>query len=314
MNFKKILIIGIDKSKLDSDYWKKIESFADEIVFIAKDSNEINSQLKDTDCLLLNFGVKIDKNDIHNAPKLQYIGVLATAYGKVDTQTAKEKEIIVSNIPGYSTESVAEFVIGALLECMRELGRGREQAKHGNYSESGFSATEIKGKHFGVLGLGRIGSRVAEIAQGFGANVNYWSKERKPEMEKRGIKFQEISKLIESSDIISINLAQAKETENLLSEKEFQKMKSGTIIINTAPMEIVNIQALENRLKKGNIFFIADHSDEMGEEKNQLLSKYKNCILYPPIAYLSAEARIAKQEIFISNIENFLKGKPTNTV
>ncbi|MCX6764648.1 MAG: hypothetical protein NTU58_02990 [Candidatus Nealsonbacteria bacterium] len=312
--FKKILTIGIKKFAVDSVYWQRIEALTEKIVSCDKDSSEIKDELADTDCLLTGFGVVVNKEIIDSAPNLKYIDVLATAYGKIDVDYAKSKGILVCNIPGYATESVAEFVFAIILEHIRETEKGKKQAGEGNYSEVGFSAIEIKDKIFGVLGLGKIGGRVAEIALGFSADVRYWNINRREEFELRGIKYEDVDNLIPKCDFLSLHFAQVKDTENFLDKKRIQKIKEGAIVINTAPMELVDIDALAERLNKGDITFILDHSDEMSQENINKLSKFKNCIIYPPIAYITKEARIAKQEIFVGNIESFLKGFPTNQV
>ncbi|MFH0832212.1 MAG: 2-hydroxyacid dehydrogenase [Candidatus Aenigmatarchaeota archaeon] len=314
MKFRKMLMIGIDESKFDPEYWNKISLLSSEGKILPKDSHEIRKELTDTDCLLLGFGININREDIDNAPNLKYIGVLATAYGKVDIDYARSKGVTVCNIPGYSTEAVAEFVLAAILENIRCLEEGKQRGIIGNYSETGISASEIKDKIFGIVGLGRIGGRVAELALGFGADVRYWSRNRKGVFENKGIKYEDADSLIPKCDFLSLNLAQTNETEKFLNEELIKKVKSGAIVINTAPMELVDIDALADRLEKGDITFILDHSDETPPEQLKKLSKYKNCIIYPPIAYITAEARIAKQDIFLSNLENFLKGTPTNEV
>ncbi len=314
MKFNKILMVGVSESSLDSECWMRLDALAERTNKLPKESPEIKKHLADADCLLTGFGVTVNKEMMDAAPKLKYVGVLATAYGKVDTDYAKKKGIVVCNIPGYSTEAVAEFVFAVLLEHMRELERGKKQTREGNYSQAGFTASEIKDKTFGVLGLGRIGSRVAEIATGFGADVRYWSKHRKTELEKMGIKYEDADVLIPKCNILSLHLAQTKETENFLNERRIQNIKKGAIVINTVPMELVDIDALEKRLGKGDITFILDHSDEMSAGDLKRLSKYKNCIIYPPIAYVTGEARIQKQEIFVGNIEAFASGRPQNTV
>lgn len=314
MKFKKILTIGIKKFALDSIYWQRIETFAEKIVNCDKDSPEIKGELVETDCLLAGFGVVVNREIIDSAPNLKYIGVLATAYGKVDVDYARSKGISVCNIPGYATESVAEFVFGIILENIREIEKGKKQAREGNYSEAGFSAVEIKNKIFGILGLGRIGSRVAEIALGFGADVRYWNKDRRKEFEIKGIKYEDADSLISKCDFLSLHFAQVKDTEKFLNKERIQKIKKGAVAINTAPMELVDIDALTERLSKGDITFILDHSDEMSPENINKLSQFKNCIIYPPIAYITGEARILKQEIFVGNIESFLKGSQTNQV
>ncbi len=314
VRFKKILVIGIDKSKLDSEYWKRIDLLADKTVHLPKDSPEIRSHLSDTDCLLVNFGIKVGKDYIDSAPNLRYIGVLATAYGKIDSAYAKKRGIVVCNIPGYSTEAVAEFVFAAILDHARDLETGKKRAREGDYSGAGFSSVEIKDKIFGIIGLGRIGSRVAEIALCFGADVKYWSRNRKADLEGKGIKYEDVNSLIAKCDFLSLHLAQTQDTENFLNENMIQKIKNGAVVINTAPMELVNIGALEKRLEKGDMAFILDHSDEMKDDDLKKLQKYHNCIIYPPVAYLTNEARSAKQEIFVVNIENFIRGSPSNEV
>lgn len=312
MKFNKILLIGVDETKLGSEYWKRIDSLTDSKVYLSKDSPEIKENLKDADCLLVNFGITVTKDDIDAAPNLKYIGILATAFGKVDVNYAAEKGIIVCNLPGYSTESVAEFTIAVILESIRQLNEGRKRGKAGNVSEEGISAIEIKDKVFGVLGLGNIGTRVAELALGFNADVKYWSRNKKSEVEQKGIKYEELDSLISTATFLSINLAQTPDTEKILNQSRFQSLKEGAVVINTAPMELIDLDALVERLKKGDITFIFDHSDEMAEEDLKKLLPYDNCIVYPPIAYISKEAALNKQEMFTSNIENFAKGKPIN--
>lgn len=314
MKFKKILSIGVDETKVGSSYWKRIDALSEKKVYLAKDSPEIKKNLKDTDCLLVNFGITINKEDIDSAPSLKYIGILATAFEKVDTKYAEQKDIAVCNLPGYSTESVAEFVIAVILDQIRGLEEGKRRCRNKNYSEAGISAFEIKGKIFGVLGLGNIGIRVAQLALGFDADVRYWSRNKKPKIGKEGIKYEKLDSLISKADFLSLNLAQTPETEKILDNKRFESLKPGAIVVNTAPMELVDIDALAQRLKKGDITFILDHSDEMREEDLKKISVYKNCIIYPPMAYVSKEAAINKQEMFTSNIENFLKGIPKNQI
>lgn len=314
MKFKKALIININENKLDPIYWKKLNSLVESKVSLPKDSPQIQEELADTDCILTGFQIDVGKKEIDSAPNLKYVSVLATAYGKIDTDYAKKKKIVVSNIPGYATESVAEFVFAIILEKIRDISEAKDRGSKGNYSELGIKATEIKGKVFAVIGLGRIGGRVAEIAKGFGADVRYWSKNRKKELGKSGIKFQDADKLIKEADIISLHLAETPETKQFLNKKRINSIKSGALIISTVPNEITDLDALEERLKKGDITFISDHADELDPKVAKRLSKYDNFILYPPIGYISDEARIAKQEIFIGNMKGFLNGKPQNVV
>ena len=304
MKFRKILVTGFDRSNLNENIWTRIQKNADKIIFKPEAG---------IDCLFSKFN-KVDKKFIDGLPQLKYIGLLATGFGTVDVAYAKQKKIVVSNIPGYATESVAEFVFGLILEHIRDLEKAKLVGRKSDYSGNGFSAYEIKGKQFGIIGLGRIGSRVAEIALGFGAKVSYWSKNRKKEMEKKGIRYEPIDKFIPECDFLSLHLSKTRETEGILNKKRIDLIKKGAVVINTAPMELVDLSALANRLKKRDMTFIFDHPDEMEKKDVEKLSQNKNCIVYPPIGFVSEEARAIKQEIFASNLENFLKCRPTNQV
>lgn len=314
MTFKKILLVNIQESALDKEYWERIDSMAGKKVFLPRDSPKIMQELKDTDCLLVGFAIPVTMEHIDASPELKYIGTLAVAYHKIDSKYAREKGIPVTNIAGYCTESVAEFVIATILNEIRQLDEGKERARNKNYDFAGMSASEMRGKVFGVFGLGNIGARTAELAQGFGADVRYWSRTRKKDYEVKGIKYEEKDALLKNADFISINFAHAPETDKFLDEDAFSKIKPGAIVVNTVPMETTDLAALEKRLNKKDMIFILDHSDEMKQEDLDRLQQHKNCIIYPPIAFISKEARMNKQNLFVGNIESFLKGKPVNVV
>lgn len=310
MKFKKAVFYAISEAALAPEYWKKLESSIENKIFVEKDSPEINKELSDADCLCVAFGTIVSKEMIEKAPSLKFIGVIATAFGKIDVESAKSKNIPVSNLAGYSTESVAEFTIAAILETIRGLETGKQRGRGGSYDESGIKAWELKNKNFAVLGLGHIGQRVAELAKGFGANVSYWSRIKKD----NDFQYQEIDNLIKNADFLSINLAQTPETEKIMDEKRFESLKPNAVVINTCPMELIDVDGLCKRLAKGDITFMFDHSDETDPEDLKKMHEFKNCIIYPPMAYITDEAKVIKQEMFVSNIENFLDSKPSNVV
>lgn len=304
VKFNKILVTGFSEQNLDKEVWAKIKKLSGKVVF---------EQSADVDCLFSRFN-KVDKALIDSLPQLKYIGLLATGTGTVDLDYAKSKKITVCNIPGYATESVSEWVFALILEHLRKLENAKQVARKMDFSGDGFATTEILGKKFGVIGLGRIGYRVAKIGQAFGANVVYWSRTRKPQAEKEGIKYEALDKLVSSSDFVSLHALTTKDTTDILSAKRINSLKKGAVVINVSGMEQVNIPALTKRLAKGDITFILDHPDEMNTPDVKKLMKFDNCIVYPPIGFVSVEARVNKQNIFVNNLESFLKAKPQNVV
>ena len=307
--FKKAVLINIADTHFDEKYWKELDALIEQRVSLKRDDPSLLSELKDCDCLLLGFQVPIEKDILDAAPNLKLINILATAYGTVDLKAAAERNIPVCNLGGYSTESVAEFVIAAILHEIRSMEEGLKRARSGDYSFVGIRARELKGSNFGVIGLGHIGNRVAELAAGFGANVSYWSHGKK----QSPFKYKELNEVLSTCKYISLNVAEFPETVGLLNEKNLPLIKSDSVLISTVPPTIINADALADRLSKKDITFIFDHPDEMKGDLDKL-KQFSNCIIYPPIAFLSDEARIAKQEIFIANMQGLLSGAIQNKV
>ena len=316
MKFKKILMIGFVTDDLGTKDWERVRQMSDAHILIPKNSDTISAELAETDCLLVKLGATVDKKMMDCAPNLKYIGMFGTGYGKVDAVSAAEKGITVCNIAGYSTDGVAELVFALMLENIRDISRAKAQAKNGEYSERSFSGYEIAGKNFGVVGLGRIGQRVASIASaGFNANVSYWSKNRKLQIESSTIKYTEnVKELLSDSDFVSINLAHAPETEKFFGRDLISAFKENSVVVNLSPMALLDIDALAARLAKKDLTFILDHPDELTKEQAGLLSKYENCIMYPSIGYITDEATIGKKVMFVDNLESYLEGRPTNKV
>lgn len=311
MKFKKAVLVKIADTHFDSKYWDQINDLVEQKVSLSVDDPNLKDELKDCDCLLLGFQVPVGKDLLDAAPNLKYIGVLATAYGTVDIEAAAKRNIPVCNLGGYSTESVAEFTIAAILHEIRNIKEGLKRAESGNYSFDGIRARELKNSNFGVIGLGNIGNRVAELAAGFGAKVSYWSRNKKDSP----FNYQELNDLISSCTFISVNVAESEDTINFLNENNLSLLKSDSVLISTVPPTIIDTDALVDRLSKKDITFIFDHPAEMKEEELQKLTELENVVAYPSIAFLSDEARIAKQEIFIKNMTDFLEGKtPKNKV
>jgi glycerate dehydrogenase len=311
MKLYKILCLGFTGSELEDEYWEQLDNLAETRVNIAEDELSKHS---DADALLVKLGAKVPKETIDQLPKLKYVGMLGTGYGGIDTAYATSKSITVTNIADYATEGVAEFTFGILIEWCRGVSRALGLAWDGVYEDDDHPGMEIKGKKFGVIGLGNIGKRTAELAQAFGGDVSYWSHNRKEDAEAKGIKYQELDDLLANSDIITLNLALNPETEGIINTDRLKKIKTDAIFINTSPMELIDFEALVTRLKQNDMVFMLDHSDEMTEEQLKELKQFPRCKVYPAIAYLTREASLLKKQIYVDNVKNYLDGKPTNKV
>ncbi len=314
MKFRKAVLLGIGENALSKENWSRFDSLVEKRVSIAPNDPKLNAELTDADCLFNGFGVEVKKETIDAAPNLKYIGIFATAFNFVDIAHAKSKGITISNVAGYSSEAVAEFLFGALLEYMRDLEGSKKLGRAGVNEYNGALGRELKGKVFGVIGLGNIGGRVAEIAQGFGADVRYWSRNRKPEMESRGIKYENTDELISHSDILTLHFSHNKDTINFMNRERIGKMKNGAILMKFISMETFDTDALADRLSKGEITFIFENDEETPKSTFEKFAKLKNCAIYPSNAYATFEAMARRQSIFIDNIDNFLKGKPSNKI
>jgi len=312
MKLHKIVCLGFSGKELEDNYWKELDALTDQRV-IADEAIAVKDH-SDADAILIKLGAKFSKDLIDKFPSLKYIGMLGTGYGGIDTAYASSKGITVTNIADYATEGVAEFTFGVLIEWCRGVARALGLAWNGVYEDDDHPGMEIKGKKFGVIGLGNIGRRTAELAQAFGCDVSYWSHTRKPDAEAKGTKYQELDDLLVDSDIITLNLALNPETEGIINSDRLQLVKHEAIFINPSPMELIDFEALVARLKQNDLVFMLDHSDEMTEEQLKELKKLAKCKIYPAIGYLTREAGQLKNRIYIDNIKNFMDGKPTNMV
>lgn len=314
MKFDKAVLIGINENSLSKENWKKFDALVGKRVQLAPNDPNLKKELADADCLFNGFGVDVKKDLIDAAPKLKYIGVFATAFNFVDTEYAKSKGIAVCNVAGYSSEAVAEFLFGSLLEYMRDLEGSKKLAREGVNEYNGALGSEIKGRVFGIIGMGNIGSTVAGIAQGFGADVRYWSKNKKPQMEAKGVKYENVDDLIKHSDILTLHFSHNKDTVGFMNRKRIESMKKGAILLSYISFESYDLDAVAERVSKGEISFIFENTEETPKAVFEKFAKLKNSSIYPSNAYATNEAMARRQTIFVDNVDNFLKGKPTNKV
>lgn len=310
----KVVLIDQKEGAIPSPYFKRLKKLFKKNVFILRDDKKIYDTVADADAFLVTISTKVDKKLIDAAKKVKYIGVGSTAFDAIDVKYARSKNIPVCNLGGYSTEAVAEFFFAALFEYARELEKAKNQAKKEDYSFAKFMGMELRNRVLGVIGAGKIGSRVAQIGLGIGMKVVYLSRKNKIELDKRGAKKKKLEDILSLSDFISLNLALNKETKNIINKHKINLLKKGSILINLAPPTLIDNEAILKKAQKGDVIYMFDHSDDMEPGLVKKFLNTKNCVVYPPVAFRTSEANTARWETFVSNIEQFVKGRLQNKV
>ncbi|AUS06829.1 D-2-hydroxyacid dehydrogenase [Pseudotamlana carrageenivorans] len=263
----------------------------------------------------------LTKEVIEKASNLKYIGVLATGYNVVDIEAAVNHNITVTNVPEYSTKSVAQFTMALLLEMCHHVGNHNQAVQNGAWSSSpDFSfwnhpLIELDGKTLGIIGFGNIGQATAKIAQAFGLNILTYSRTKYPELESETCKFVSLDELLENSDIISLHCPLFPETKHIINKANIAKMKDGVMIINTSRGPLIHEEDLKTALNNDKVFAAAIDvaSVEPIDANNPLLSA-KNCIITPHIAWAPIEARRRLMKTAIENLEAFIAGNSVNVI
>lgn len=304
------------KDELLKELSKDLSSSGNE--FTSYDTKPANvhewvERTKDADQIILANTV-MPKEVIDNNPNLKYINIAFTGTDHVPVDYAKEKGILVSNAAGYSDEGVAELVIGMAINILRKVKQADIGIRDGGKAAD-FLGSEIAGKTVGIIGTGKIGTRVAELFKAFGANLLGYNHSENEKSKELGLKYTSLEELLKSSDIITLHLPQNKSTLKFLGEKEFELMKENAIFINCARGPIVDNEALAKVLNSGKISAAVDVFDkEPPLDKDYALLNAKNTILTPHVAYFTVEAMEKRAHIVFENASDFVNGRDIKTL
>ena len=303
--------------------WDGLKEFGELTVYdrTPKDPETILSRIGDAEAVLENK-INMSREIMDACPNLKYIGEIATGYNNVDIQAAREKGIIVTNIPAYSTNSVAQLTIALLLEICHHTAHHNDLVHQGAWTgcadsmfyDHSYPLIELAGKTLGIIGFGQIGQSVARIARAMGMNVIAHSRSVREE-GKALADYVSLDELFARSDVISLHCPLFPETKGIINAENIVKMKDGVIILNTSRGLLINEAELAATLQNGKVY--AAGVDVVSEEPmradNPLLGA-PNCFITPHMAWMPTEARSRLIDIAVNNLRAYLNGKPINNV
>lgn len=299
--------------------WEKIEQFGQLTVYPRTTPEEVLDHVDDAEIVLTNKTV-FDAEIISRLTNTKYIGVLATGYNVVDLEAAREHGIVVTNIPAYSTDSVAQMTFAHILNVTNRVDHYAQASREGEWSRCpdfcywDQPLMELSGKTIGIVGLGHIGMKVARIARDFGMDV-YALTSKDATSLPEGIQKTTLEGLLGASDIISLHCPLTNSTREIINAESLAKMRKGTILVNTGRGPLVNEADVAAALHTGHL--AAYCTDVMCSEPPSFdnpLFQEPNAFITPHVAWATVEARLRLMDIAEGNIKAFLSGNPINVV
>jgi glycerate dehydrogenase len=299
--------------------WEGLSKLGEIHLYDRTRPDEVFERIKDAEVIITNK-VVINKSLIERLSKLKYIGVTATGYNIVDVRASVENNIVVTNIPAYSTDSVAQLVFSHILNIANRVEIHANSVRSGDWSANPDFAywktpqIELAGKTMGIIGLGRIGRQVANVAQAFGMKVVFQNRSLKSVISE-GMIQKSITDVFTESDFVSLNCPLTPENAEFVNKELLQVMKPTAVLINTGRGGLINETDLATALNSGQL--AAACLDVLSVEppsiSNPLISA-KSCFISPHIAWATFEARKRLMSITVENLERFLNGNPQNVV
>lgn len=299
--------------------WEQLGKYGELTVHKRCMDSEIVEKAKDAD-IVINNKCNMTREVLEQLPKLKYIGLQSTGYNAVDIKAARELGIVVSNVPAYSTNEVAQHTFAFILEISNNIGLYSGAVHNGEWSKAPNFCfyleplDELNNKIIGIIGFGSIGKRVANIAKAFGMKVLV-NTPHPDEDTYRDIEFCSLDELLRKCDIVTCHCPLNKSTTNLINKETISKMKKSAVFINTSRGQVVDDKALADALNNGDIRAAGLDvlSKEPPDEDNPLL-RAKNCFITPHIAWGATQTRARLLVTIEENLKAFIDGKPQNIV
>ncbi|MDA3859844.1 MAG: D-2-hydroxyacid dehydrogenase [Melioribacteraceae bacterium] len=318
MNMNIVVLDGYTLNPGDLS-WKELEILGNLKVYDRTKPDLVIERSKDAEVIITNKTL-ISEKIISQLPNLKYVGVLATGYNVVDTKAASGKGIVVTNVPAYSTDSVAQLTFSLLLELTMNVGTHNQSVQDGDwvnskdFSYSKSSLIELNSLTIGIIGFGRIGRAVAKIANAFGMKVIVNNRSRIPNIPEYATQV-DMPKIFMESDIVSLHIPLTEDNSQFVNSEMISLMKSSAYIINTGRGGLINELDLEEALNSNKIRGAGlDVLSTEPPQKNNPLLTAKNCVITPHIAWATTAARKRLMNVAVDNVKAFLNGKPQNVV
>ena len=294
--------------------WGPLQELGELTVYDRTPPEAVLERIGDAEAIYTNKTV-LSRELIQAMPSVRFIGVLATGYNVVDVQAARERGIVVCNIPTYGTDAVAQYVFALLLELCHRVAHHAQAVQEGRWTACpdfcfwDYPLIELSGKTMGIVGYGRIGRRTAQIARAFGMQVLAYDAFVQAE------ECVPLDELLERSDVVSLHCPLFPETRHIIRGETIARMKDGAILINTSRGPLVDEAALREALTSGKLYGAAVDvvSTEPVQPDNPLLG-LENCLITPHIAWAPRESRQRLMDIAVENLRCFLRGAPQNIV
>ena len=299
--------------------WERMQALGNLVVYDRTTPQEVIERCKDAEAVLTNK-VVISADTMAHLPKLRYIGVLATGYNVVDVKAAAQRGVVVTNIPAYSTESVAQMTFAHILNIASRVGHYADLNREGLWSRNAdfcywdTPLMELSGKTLGVVGLGNIGMRVAMLALAFGMDVFAVTSKLRTDLPA-GIQKTTLEGLLAVSDVLTLHCPLTGQTRHLINAETLALMKPSAVIINTGRGPLVDEQAVADALTDGRLLaYGADVMEQEPPRADHPLLGCPNAFITPHIAWATFEARQRLMDIAVDNLQSFMAGSPKNRV
>ena len=300
--------------------WTQMEQLGEVTVYDRTRADKVVDRARNATIVLTNK-TPVTAEVIGQLPSLKYIGVLATGYNVVDVGAAKQKGILVTNVPGYGATSVAQLTFALILELCQHVQRHSDAVMEGKWARSAdwsfwdYPLTELAGKTIGIIGFGNIGKKVADIASSFGMSIFAHSRTQTDQSHRNNFSWVSIDELLRQSDIISIHCPLTEDTKGMFNSNTLKKMKRSAFLINTSRGPIIVDKDLAEALN--NDVIAGAGIDVLSVEPpppDNPLFRAKNILITPHLAWATKEARMRLMNGVVENVAAFLAGCPVNVV